>query len=102
MFILLALLLTWVSWTAGRIFAGIFPSSRPTKLHALLFAFLCGPLVLGFLMVVRRFGTELLLRGESVLRLVDVWFGPFDPPMLFLYVFFAYGGAVSFYQRPKP
>lgn len=102
MAMLIAFVLTWVSWTCGRLFAGFFPASRPPKIACLGFGLVAGFVILGVLMLLRRGMYQLMIRGDSVVTAPLQWFHPFDPPFLFLYCFFAYGGAASFYKRPRP
>jgi hypothetical protein len=100
MFALIEIFLTVVAWKAGKIFANNFEGMRPKKSLALIFGLIFAFALFGLFVVVRYYVAGAILNDETLKMKVE-WFGPLDPPALFLYVFFAYNGAVSYYVRPK-
>jgi len=101
MFILIEILLVSVAWWSGKIFANYFPSRRPPKIYSAIFGLLFGFALLSFFLIFRYYISHWIMSDQQ-LGIRIGWFGPLDPPAMFLYGFFSYGGAVSFYERPKP
>lgn len=100
MFALIEILLCPVSWWFGKSFANYFEGRRPPKLYALAFGILMGIALFVVFVTVRYFLGGWMLNDPALRIRVD-WFGPLDPPAIFLYIFFGYNGAISFYSKPK-
>jgi hypothetical protein len=100
MFALIEILLVPVAWHLGKVFANYFEAKRPRKMYALGFSLLLAISLFSVFAIVRYYGASWMLDDRSLGIRVD-WFGPLDPPALFLYGFFAYNGAISFYKKPK-
>lgn len=101
MFALIELLLIPAAWQLGKVFANYFEARKPPKMFALGFSFITTLIIFAFFAVVRYYVSVRLLNDAALGIRVD-WFGPLDPPALFLYGFFAYNGAIFYYKRPKP
>jgi hypothetical protein len=100
MFLLIAALLVPAAWWFGKVFANYFEARRPPKPYAALFGVLMGGILFAIFVVVRYYLSGWML-NDPTLRIRVQWFGPLDPPTIFLYMFFGYGGAISFYEKQK-
>jgi hypothetical protein len=100
MFILLEILLIPLAWQLGKIFANNFEARRPPKIYAAFFGVLMGGTLFAIFAICRFYIGGWLINDPTLRIRVD-WFGPLDPPAIFLYMFIGYGGATSFYSRPK-
>lgn len=101
MFALIEFLLVTVAWWIGKVFANYFEGRKPKKTYAALFCLPMGITLFAVFATVRYYVGGWMLNDPTLQLRVD-WFGPLDPPAIFMYIFLGYGGAVSYYTKPKP
>ena len=101
MFVMIEILLLPVSWWFGKSFANYFEYRKPRKFYALIFGVFMGIALFSMFATVRYFLGGWILDDQKLIIRVD-WFSPLDPPAIFLYMFFGYNGAISFYSKRKP
>jgi hypothetical protein len=101
MFFLIQVLLIPAAWWLGKIFANYFEGRKPPKLYAAIFSIVMSLSLFGVFAALRYLIAGLVFNDPS-LQIRVVWFGPLDPPAVFLYMLFGYGGGVSYYASPRP
>ena len=98
MFLLAQIVAIWLAWPAGVQAAQYFPNRRPSKWVALLLALPISALIWILILALRFYVSGYFLNDD----LLQVrFFSAFDPPFIFIYAFFAYGGAISFGPKIK-
>lgn len=93
MFFLVQIAVTWLAWQAGVQAAQYFPNRRPSKWVALLLSLPISAVIWALVLTLRFYVSGHFL-NDNLLQVR--FFNMFDPPFLFAYAFFAYGGAISF------
>lgn len=98
MFFLAQIAATWLAWQAGVQAAQYFPNRRPSKWMALLLSLPISALIWALVLTLRFYVAGYFL-NDNLLQVR--FFSALDPPFLFVYAFFAYGGAISFGSKIK-